>query len=227
MRIWRPVIRAFTATSVYGLLLFLPAWTLDWPRAWLLLALALGGMLVLRFWAFAGQEALLAERRKSPLAAGQPRLDKALVAAFLLVMPADIAFIPTDVFRLHLLGQPGPLLSALGLALAAAGWLLIALAFRANAFAVPIVRVQSERQHAVAVDGIYRLIRHPLYAGVILVLVGAALWLGSYAAVVASSVPVILLVIRIRVEETVLLRDLDGYASYAQRVTHRLVPGIW
>jgi protein-S-isoprenylcysteine O-methyltransferase Ste14 len=74
---------------------------------------------------------------------------------------------------------------------------------------------------------VYRFVRHPFYAADPLIFVGLALWLGSYAAALTAVVPVALMVLRLRLEERVLQRELPGYAAYAGRVRHRLVPGVW
>jgi protein-S-isoprenylcysteine O-methyltransferase Ste14 len=205
----------------------LPAWTLNWWRAWVLVALIFAGMIVMRRWAFHDKQALLDERRKSPLHPGQPFADKLLVLGFVTVFPAYVAFIPLDVFHWHLLGKPSAVVSSLGLLLAFAGWLLIALAFRENAFAASIVKPQDERGQTVVDTGVYGVVRHPLYAGVVLVLIGIALWLESYAAAVLSVIPIAVIVLRILVEEQFLRSRLRGYDGYIKRVGHRLIPLIW
>ncbi len=219
--------RTFCNVAVYAALLFVPAWTLHWWRAWVLVALIFAGMLVTRAWAFGDKQQLLADRRKSPLQPEQPFADKLLVVGFVLVFPAYIAFIPLDVFHFHLLDKPNAIVSVCGLILAGAGWFVISLAFRENAFAAAIVKPQEERHQTVVDSGVYSVIRHPLYAGVVLVLIGIALWLQSYAAAILSIVPIALIVLRILVEEDFLRNRLSGYDGYAKRVGRRLIPLIW
>jgi protein-S-isoprenylcysteine O-methyltransferase Ste14 len=221
------LLRTLFAVAVYGLLLFVPAWTLDWWRAWVLLALIFTGMIATRLWAFGPDDTLLAERRKPPLQEGQPLADKLLVVGFVVVFPAYIAFIPLDVFRLHLLGKPPMFASSLGVALAIAGWWIISLAFRENAFAVAIVKPQEERGQTVVQTGVYSVVRHPLYSGVVLIVIGIALWLESTAAVVLSIFPIAVIVLRILVEEDFLRRRLRDYDAYAKRVQRRLIPLVW
>jgi protein-S-isoprenylcysteine O-methyltransferase Ste14 len=146
-----------------------------------------------------------------------------LIAAFL----GLTAFIPIDVFRLHLLGRPGPLVSSAGLILFAAGWWIMTLALRANPFAAPAVRHQEERQQVAIDRGPYSLVRHPMYTGAALLFVGMPLWLESYAATMLASVPIGLLVLRILVEERFLRRELKGYDAYTHRVRYRLIPFVW
>ena len=75
--------------------------------------------------------------------------------------------------------------------------------------------------------GVYGIVRHPFYAGTPLVLVGLGLWLESYTAALFAVVPIAFLVVRLRLEERFLRRELPGYSEYAARVPHRLLPGIW
>jgi len=158
----------------------------------------------------------------------QPTTDKVLLLGVVLTgFVALPMFASLDVFRWHLLSQPAPPVAYLGLALFALGWGLKSLALRANAFATSVVRLQAERQHAVADTGVYGVVRHPFYVGTVLVLVGMALWLGSYAAAVFAVVPVVFVIVRLTMEERFLHRELAGYTQYAARVRRRLVPGIW
>ena len=79
----------------------------------------------------------------------------------------------------------------------------------------------------VKVGGPYRLVRHPMYAGIFIFNLGIALWLESYAAALGAVVPVALMIARLRLEERFLRRALPGYADYAARVPYRLGPGVW
>jgi protein-S-isoprenylcysteine O-methyltransferase Ste14 len=221
------VLRVLLAVAVYGVLLFLPAGTVHWWRAWALLALAFAGMLTTRLWVFGAGSELLEQRMRSPLQAGQPAADKLLVVGFVVIFPAYIAFIPLDVFRLHFFLNPPLVVSSSGLVLAIVGWWIVSLAFRENAFAASIVKPQEERGQIVIDTGVYGIVRHPLYSGVILILIGVALWLESIAAAIASIVPIGLIVLRILVEEEFLRRRLRNYGAYAQRVQRRLIPLVW
>jgi len=71
------------------------------------------------------------------------------------------------------------------------------------------------------------MVRHPIYAGTVLLLIGMPLWLESYAAALLASVPIGTLVLRILVEEQFLRRELKGYDIYTERVRYRLIPFLW
>jgi protein-S-isoprenylcysteine O-methyltransferase Ste14 len=138
-----------------------------------------------------------------------------------------IIFIPLDVFRFHLMSKPTTFASSLGLVLCVGGWWIISLSFRENAFAAPVVKYQEERRQTVTATGVYSVVRHPMYTGTALLLVGMPLWLESYVAAVLASIPIGLLAVRILFEERFLRRELKGYEAYTGRVRYRLITLLW
>lgn len=213
--------------AIFGGLLFLPAGTLGWWRAWVFLGVTVIGTVATMVSVFADNKALLDERFKPPVQKGQPLADKIILLLFIAEFLGVIVFIPLDVFRFHLMGKPGPVASSLGLLLFVAGWWIISLAFKENTFAAPVVKHQEERQQTVIDAGVYSIVRHPMYAGAALVLIGMPLWLESYAAALLASVPIGTLAVRILVEEQFLRRELKGYDAYTERVRYRLIPFLW
>ncbi|HEY3171758.1 MAG TPA: isoprenylcysteine carboxylmethyltransferase family protein [Thermoanaerobaculia bacterium] len=213
--------------AVFGVLLFLPAGTLHWWRAWVFLGVVLVGSVASTVSVMRVNPAVLAERYRAPVQKGQPLADKILVLVLLVTFVGVILVIPLDVFRWHLMKKPGPLVSSLGLVLFVAGWWIITLALRANAFAAPVVKYMEERRQTVVDTSVYGIVRHPMYAGAILVLVGMSLWLESYAAALLSSAPAATLAARIAVEERFLREKLKGYEAYTERVRDRLIPFLW
>ena len=212
---------------ITAVLLFLPAATLDWWRAWLFLSMFFIGTVGSVVSLSRAHKGLLIERLKPPIQKGQPLADKIVLALFLAMFYALIVSIPLDVFRFHLMGKPGTLVSSLGLALLIAGWWLAYLALRENAFATPVVKHQEERQQTVIDTGVYSIVRHPMYAGDILLMVGIPLWLESYPAALLASVPIATVALQILFEERFLRRELKGYEAYTQRVRYRLIPFLW
>jgi protein-S-isoprenylcysteine O-methyltransferase Ste14 len=213
--------------ALFAVLLFLPTGDLEWRRAWVFLGVVFIGAVASTASIFRVNKDLLEERFKPPLQKGQPVADKIIVVLLIVTFFGLTAFIPLDVFRFHLMGKPGTIASSLGLVLFVAGWWIITLALRENAFAAPVVKHQEERQQTVIDTGVYGIVRHPMYAGFVPVAVGMSLWLESYAAAMLASVPIGLLVLRIYVEERFLRRELKGYDAYTERVRYRLIPFIW
>ena len=220
--------RLIADATLIALLLFIPARTVTWWHAWVLIAAQVVVRLVTAIAVHRVNPTLLRERAKLPIHRDQPSTDRFLLVAVIttgyLALPAITAF---DVFRWHLLPRPSPFIASLGLVLFILGWSMKGLALRTNAFATTVVRVQRERQHAVVDRGVYGFIRHPFYAGTPLVLVGLALWLESYTVALLATVPMAFVVMRLQLEERFLRRELPGYSEYTLRVPYRLIPGIW
>jgi protein-S-isoprenylcysteine O-methyltransferase Ste14 len=216
-----------TNLLIYGVLLLVPAWTVRWWRAWVFLGVVLVCTAVTMVAVFRDRQELFNERLKPPFQADQPLADKIILLLFLASYFGLVMFIPLDVFRWHLMGTPGGGVAALGLALFVAGWWILSLAFKENPFAIVAVRHQEERHQTVVDTGVYGVVRHPLYAGGILMIVGMPLWLDSWAGAWLAVVPAGLLALRCWLEEEFLKRELKGYAAYMEKVRYRLAPYVW
>ena len=212
---------------LFAFVLFNGARTTHWPRAWVLLGVLLVTRLAGDVWITRANPDLLAERARGPLQRGQPLSDRVLVPAFMAALAVATWVAAADVWRWHLLPAPAPWLAALGMAVYVAGRWLVSAALHANAFATMVVRHQAERGQAVVDRGPYAVVRHPMYSGVVLATIGLPLWLGSTTGVLAALVPILIMAVRIGVEERFLRRALDGYPAYTARVRYRLVPGVW
>lgn len=213
--------------AIFAGLLFIPAGTLHWWRAWVLLGVILAGGAATMGFVFRYREDLLNERLRSPFQKGQPLADKIVTPLLFVAFIGWLLFISYDVFRFRLLGRPGVLVSSLGLVMLVAGWWVIALAMRENPFAIAIVRVQPERHQRVIDTGVYGVVRHPMYAGALLFFVGIPLWLESYAGALLAGAPLAVILARIPIEEHLLRRELAGYGAYSERVRNRLIPFVW
>ena len=214
--------------ALFGALLFVPARTLDWPDAWILLAVLLivRGVSAVQLWRT--QRGLMERRSGVPLPQkGQPAADRILLPLSMASFAGLVAFASLDVWHLHLLPSPPLVVRYTGLLLFAGGWWLAHLALRENAFALTVVRHQEEREHRVIDTGPYAVVRHPMYTGILIVMVGLGLWLGSLAGALATVVPALILALRIVVEERVLREAMPAYNLYTQRVRARLLPRLW
>jgi protein-S-isoprenylcysteine O-methyltransferase Ste14 len=119
--------------------------------------------------------------------------------------------------QLRLVGLGGMLLSAL----------IILQAMHTNHFFSAVVRIQDDRGHHVVDRGPYALIRHPGYAGMILLVPFSALALGSWAALGVALIYSAMVLRRVSFEDNFLKSHLDGYHDYTRRVPYRLVPHVW
>ncbi len=210
---------------VMGALLFVPAGTSHWPAAWVFLGtIAIFG-LAGGLWLAKTDPALLAERMRPMMQRDQPAADKKFMLAFGFVALIWFLAIGLD-NRYHASDVP--------LALQVMGWAMLQLStgfimwvMRENSFAVPAVKLQTERGHRVVSTGPYAWVRHPMYSGIVLFFVGAPMLLGSWWGVAMSPLFVVLFAIRAEIEERALIAGLPGYADYTTRVRYRLVPGLW
>ncbi len=114
------------------------------------------------------------------------------------------------------------------------GGLIIAFSFfmsawamRVNHFFSSFVRIQDDRGQVVCDRGPYSVVRHPGYVGAILFYFGSPLMLGSPLGLIFAFIILGIFVYRIVREEEALTSELSGYREYKQRVTYRLIPGIW
>lgn len=105
------------------------------------------------------------------------------------------------------------------------GYLLFVRVLLENSYASRIVEVEQQQQ--VITTGPYKIVRHPMYSAVLLMYFFGPLALGSYWAMIGSVLLILILAARIKNEEKVLLRELEGYRDYVQNIRSRLVPGIW
>jgi protein-S-isoprenylcysteine O-methyltransferase Ste14 len=213
--------------AFYALLLFVPAGTLAWWRAWAFLAVTVAVMALAIFSILPDSADLFSQRARGIIQKGQPVWDRVLVILLVVSYVGQIVFIPLDVFRFHLMPKPSGLVSFLGVALYVAGWWIMTLAMKVNPFAVPVVRLQEDRHQRVIDNGIYAVVRHPMYAGFVPMVVGPALWLGSYVAALLAIIPIAVVAVRSIFEERFLERELKGYAAYMEKVRYRLIPFVW
>jgi protein-S-isoprenylcysteine O-methyltransferase Ste14 len=227
MLVLRGLIGGLVQLGLLAALLLVPAGTWQWPRAiQFLVVYGIANSISIVALARLAPASLEA-RLSAPAAESQPAADRVVTALLLLSLFAWFVFIPIDVFRLRLLPSPPLGVSVLGAVLLLAGYGLIWTTLFQNAFAAPIVKDQSDRGQVLIDTGPYAHVRHPFYVGMLLFFAGLALWLQSYAGVLAVLLPLALFAARIQVEEKTLWETLPGYPDYTKRVRYRLVPFVW
>ncbi len=105
------------------------------------------------------------------------------------------------------------------------GFLIVFFVFKQNSFLASNIKTYENQK--VITSGLYSVVRHPMYSGAYLIILFTPLSLGSYLALIPSIVIGILIVFRTLNEEKVLLRDLNGYQDYCEKVRYRYFPFIW
>ena len=203
---------------VLGLVILLSGrWTDPW--LWSYVAVWAG----VSFYALMSLDEDLARERFNP---PEPGADRVAVRVIRAIALAHIVVGALDTGRFHWTSVPSGL-RVVGLAGLALSALLIFYAMLSNRFFSAVVRIQKDRGHRVIDSGPYSTVRHPGYAGMILVAPMSGLALGSWISVGIAAIYSALILRRVFFEDAFLRRHLDGYDAYAARVRYRLVPGIF
>lgn len=105
------------------------------------------------------------------------------------------------------------------------GYVIIFFVFRQNSYASRVVEVETDQK--VISTGLYGIVRHPMYVGVLIMWVPIPIALGSWWGLIPMAAIPLALVFRILNEESVLIRELPGYQAYCQKTKYRLIPFIW
>ncbi len=209
----------------FGLVLFGLAGRLDWWIGWLFLLVFLGFWLGLLLWLRARDPGLMNERADTYRQDVHP-LEK-LVVLLVTVLEFGVpgmAALDAGRYGWSTVPPAAQVIGWIGLGLAA--W-FVAWSLGTNSYASTVVRVQEERGHNVVAEGPYRYVRHPMYVGIIFFALACPLALGSWLALLPGLLMIVLVVVRTAHEDRLLRRDLAGYAEYARRTRHRLLPGLW
>ena len=203
-----------------GLLLFLPAGTLHYANGWLFIVLLFAPMLILGAVMLVKAPELLQKRlstrEKEKTQKNVVGLSGILFFVGFLAAGLDYRFGWTHV--------------PVGVVVAASVVLLVSYALyaevmRENAYLSRTIEVQEGQ--TVVDTGLYRIIRHPMYAVTLWLFLAIPLVLGSWISFILFLPYPILIILRIRNEEAVLTRDLVGYDTYKRKVKYRLIPFIW
>lgn len=223
---WWDGAKAVLWIALMAVLLFAAAGTIDWTGGWVFLAEFVLCALAVTLWLAWRDPGLLAERLGGVFQQGQAFWDKVFMAAIIVLWHGWFVLMALDARRWRLSHMPHPLTWA-GAVLIPIGFFVVWLTFRENSFAAPVVKLQPERGQHVVDTGPYRIVRHPMYAGAGLYLIGMPLLLGSWLGLVVLPLIFCALAIRIFIEEETLRRGLPGYRDYEVRVPYRILPGIW
>lgn len=203
-----------------GAMLFLPAWTLDYPGAWLFLGLLFIPMLIMGAVMLVKSPVLLQKRLDSK---EKEATQKGVVALSGLMFPIGFILSALD-FRFGWSHVPVWLV-AVASVLFLVGYGLYAEVMRENAYLSRTIEVQ---QGQTVIDtGLYGIVRHPMYLATLLMFLPLPLVLGSFWGLIPFGLYPVIIVVRILNEETVLTDGLAGYREYKQKVRYRLIPYLW
>jgi protein-S-isoprenylcysteine O-methyltransferase Ste14 len=217
------LVSAILGVAAFGLMLFVPAGTTHYWQGWAFLAVFALSTWIPTGYLIRTNPAVLERRMQvGPTAETRP-LQRILITVIFVAFPASFVVCGLD----HHFGWsqvPAPV-SVIGDVLVAVGLGLAMLVIIQNSYAAANVRVESGQQ--LVSTGLYGLVRHPMYTGNVVLMLGIPLALGSYWGFFLLIPGTLVLVLRIRDEEELLTKDLGGYREYIQQVRYRLLPYVW
>jgi protein-S-isoprenylcysteine O-methyltransferase Ste14 len=208
---------------VMGLLLFVTAGTFRYWQAWTYLALFFACAALITIYVIRQDPALL-ERRMSGGPTAEQRPAQKVIQVFSALGFLGLHIVPALDHRYGWSAVPRPAVLA-GDVLLVLGFYFILIVYKENTFASATIEIAADQR--VISTGPYAIVRHPMYASALLLLVGTPLALGSYwgFAPLAATLPFLLW--RVVDEERLLTEQLSGYADYQRKVRFRLLPRVW
>lgn len=203
-----------------GILVFLPAWTINYPNGWLFMGILFIPMFIVGIVLFFKSPFLLEKRlnnkEKQKTQQGVVKLSGLMFLGGFIVSSLDFRFgwskVPVWV-----------VIVAVGLFLI--GYVMYAFVLKQNAYLSRTIKVEANQK--VISTGLYGVVRHPMYLATLLMFLPMPLILGSFYGLIAFTLYPVIIVIRLLNEEKVLCCELDGYKEYQDKVRYRLIPFIW
>jgi len=209
--------------AILGVVLFVSAGTLDYWQAWLFL-LAFGVPVLFITVYFLRKDPGLIERRVDAGANAETRWTQKVIQSIATVAFLALVLVPGRDRRFGW-SNVDPVIVVLANVLVVVGLGVVFFVFRENSYTSAIIAV-GEGQKVVS-TGPYRFVRHPMYAGALLMIFAMPLALGSLVGEVFAVLMLATIVWRLLDEERYLDDELAGYRDYRQKTRYRLVPLIW
>lgn len=217
----KKIIIRFSLIPVFiGLLILLPAGTLNYWQVYLYLVVILIPMLFVLFYFYRNNLRFLERRmRTKEKEKQQKRIQFIFSLCFFsgyIISGIDKRFGWSDI-------PTGTVIIADIFVLL--GYIMVFFVFKQNSYASRVVEVEKDQK--VISTGLYSYVRHPMYTGVIIMFIPTSIALGSYWGLVSMATIPVALIIRLMNEEKVLCENLPGYKDYCQKTKYRLFPYIW
>ena len=214
------IIKFLCGALLVGLLVFLPAGSLEFFGGWLLMALLFVPMFFAGIFMLVKAPALLEKR----LDVKEKRSSQKGVVGFSgLIFIAGFVLAGLD-FRFSWSQVPKAVVIAASV-LFILSYVLYAEVMRENAYLSRTIKVEEDQK--VVDTGLYGIVRHPMYAATVILFMMIPLILGSFYALIPFAFYPVLIAVRITDEEKLLTKELSGYGEYKKKVKYRLIPFIW
>jgi len=208
---------------IFGAILFLSAGTFNYWQAWAFLVVFAVSTWIPGIYLLRTNSVALQRRMHAGPTAETRTVQKVFILGWYFSLAAIFVASALD-HRFGWSSVPTPI-CLVGLVLVAVGLSVMMLVVIQNNYAAATVRVEPGQE--LISTGLYGLVRHPMYTGNVIMMVGIPVALGSYWGLAFVTLGLIVLVSRIRDEEKLLKDELGGYREYTQKVRYRLVPAMW
>ena len=218
------LIKALITTLIFSIILFISAGKINYFQGWIFLSTNIITALM-NFWTIRNDPELMAER--SDVKEGTKSWDKLILGLSGLTYLVTLVVAGLDSGRYQRSPNFHWSIYVLGIIITIIGQVVFIKARKENKYFSSVVRIQNERGHVVCDTGIYKIVRHPGYLGMIISLSAIPLLTGSIWNIIPTFIAIILLIIRTLFEDETLKEELTGYLEYTQKTRYRLIPKIW
>jgi len=217
---FQAIIKFSLGLVLVGALLFIPANTFDYWNAWLFIGLLFIPMFIVGIIMMIKKPELLEKR----LNAKEKEMTQKMVVAFSGVM-FIIGFIVAGLnYRYEWVVMPNVVVIVAS-AFFIIAYILYAEVLRENEYLSRTIEVQDNQK--VIDTGLYGIVRHPMYAVTVVLFLSMPLVLGSLISFAIFLIYPVIIAKRIKNEESVLEKDLEGYIEYKEKVKYKMIPFIW
>ena len=214
------VIKFLLGVVLIGLLIFLPAWTIDYINAWLFMVVLFVPMIIIGIIMMIKNPKLPASR----LDVKEKQKEQGVVIKLSGLMFVTGFILAGLDYRFKWLQLP-PIVSYIAIGSFILGYIMWAIVLKHNTFLSRTIKVEAGQN--VIDKGLYGVVRHPMYFATIILFLSMPLILGSLVSFFVFLLYPILIIFRIINEEKYLEENLIGYAEYKKKVKYRLIPFIW
>ncbi len=215
------IIKYVAGVVLLGVLLFVPAGTIKWPNGWLFMAVLFIPMLVAGIVMYLKAPDLLRSRLN---AKEKEKTQQGVIKYSGLMFLAAFIVAGLNYRNKNWVGFP-EFVVRFGVIVFLAAYATFAEVLRENAYLSRTIEVQKGQK--VVSTGLYGIVRHPMYSATVFLFLSMPLILNSPIAFLIMLVYIPIIIIRIKNEEEVLEKELDGYKEYKKKVKYRLIPFIW
>ena len=220
MLLFNAILKFVLGFLIVGLLVFLPAGTINFLNGWVFMAVLFLPILIIGIVLYFKAPNLLKKRLNNK---EKQENQKPVVALSGLIFVAGFVLAGLD-FRFGWTHDEKPL-QIIAVVLFLASYGLYAEIMRENAYLSRTIEVQENQK--VVDTGLYGIVRHPMYAATIIMFLCIPIILGSYVASFVFALYPLVIAIRIKNEEMFLTEQLEGYSEYKKQVKYRIIPFVW